>query len=437
MSSHLPARKLGLLSAVALGIGGMMGAGLYTLIGLAATTAGPWVPVAFLIAGFAASFSVYSYAKMGSAFPSSGGAASFINAQFGRSVVSGGVNIFQYISYLIATALYAAGFADYVGALMGAEAPQWMLKLIGPAVVAVFAVINILGSSLVGKAETYIIIVEVVILVVFLIYGLFHANPSAFLASDHQGSLLGIVTASGLLYVTYQGFGVIANASSEMANPGKQVPQAMFISLVVVAIIYLAVSTLTMFLLPDASLTKDSGHVLADAGQVLAGRLGFVVISIAAIAATASAVNATIFASANVGEYLARVKQAPKFFGNKLGGKVPVSLLISAAVIMVLVFVFPLSAVGQMTSLAFLLIYGVVSWGHLKVRAQTGAKAWPLYTAIIINAIMFVVLLFDAITTGPIAAWITLIVAIVGSFIYAWQVAGRKNRRQAVSLDPT
>jgi amino acid transporter len=427
MSTTAPARKLGLLSAVALGIGGMMGAGLYTLIGLAATTAGPWVPVAFLIAAFAASFSVYSYAKMGAAFPSSGGAASFIIVQFGHSVTSGGVNVFQYISYLIATSLYAAGFADYVGALLGSDVPSWILSLIGPAVVAVFALINILGSALVGKAETYIIIVEVVILAAFLIYGLFHADPSVFLAGDNKGSLLGILTASGLLYVTYQGFGVITNASSQMANPKKLVPQAMFIALIVVAFIYLAVSSLTVVLLPDSSLTKDSGHVLADAGQVLAGRLGFVVISIAAIMATASAVNATIFASSNVGAYLAEVKQVPKFFGAKLGGKVPVALLISAVVIMVLVWVFPLSAVGQMTSLAFLLIFGLVSWGHLRVRAQTGAKAWPLYAAIVINAIMFSVLLFDAVTTGPTAAWVTLIVAIVGSFVYAAVAAARRK----------
>lgn len=416
-----PIRKVSLLSASALGVGGMMGAGLYTLLGLAATTTGPWLPMAFLIAGFAAIFSVYSYAKMGAAFPSSGGPANFILKQFGSSITSGGVNVFQYISYLIATALYAAGFSEYVATLFGSSLPEWAPRLIGPAVIVLFAAINILGSQLVGKAETYIVAVELVILVGFMVFGFFKADFSNVTAGgSNSASFIGILTASGLLYVTYQGFGVVANASDSMPTPKKELPRAMFIALAIVAAIYLTVSSLVVLLLPQTQIVADAGHVLADAGQAVAGRLGFVLVSGAAILATASAVNATIFAASNIGGYLAQNNQLPLVFQHKLGGKLPVSLLISAVVIIVLVVFFPLSAVGQMTSLAFLFVYGVVSFGHLKLRAQTGARAWPLVTAIVINAVMFVALLIDAISTGPAASWVVLIVALLGSFVYAW-----------------
>src|SRR3954464_3821128 len=115
-------------SATAIGVGGMMGAGLYTLVGLAAGTAGAWVPVAFLVGGVVAVFSVYSYAKLGACFPSRGGAAQFLIRCFGDGVIAGGLNVFQFLGWIIAMALYANGFAGYVRALLPWETPAWSAK---------------------------------------------------------------------------------------------------------------------------------------------------------------------------------------------------------------------------------------------------------------------------------------------------------------------
>ena len=100
-------------SATAIGVGGMMGAGLYTLVGLASTTAGVWVPMAFLVGGAVTVFSVYSYAKLGAKYPSRGGAAQFLIRCFGDGVIAGGLNVFQFLGWIIAMALYCAGFAGY------------------------------------------------------------------------------------------------------------------------------------------------------------------------------------------------------------------------------------------------------------------------------------------------------------------------------------
>jgi amino acid transporter len=113
-----------------------------------------------------------------------------------------------------------------------------------------------------------------------------------------------------------------------------------------------------------------------------------------------------------------------------LGGK-PVALLFSAVAVVLLVLFFPLNAVGQMTSLAFLVIYGAVSLGHLRLRAQTKARAWPLWTAVIVNAALFLALLADAVRTGPPSTWITLVAALVGSFAFeAWY---RRRHHPSVS----
>jgi len=101
----------GVILSPAIGVGGMMGAGLYTLIGLASTTAGVWVPLAFLVGGAVSVFSVYSYAKLSARYPSRGGAAQFLIRCFGDGVIAGGLNVFQFLGWIIAMALYCAGFA--------------------------------------------------------------------------------------------------------------------------------------------------------------------------------------------------------------------------------------------------------------------------------------------------------------------------------------
>lgn len=409
---------LGLVAAAALGVGGMMGAGLYTLLGFAATNAGVWLPVAFIIAGAAAVFSVYSYAKLGAEFPSTGGAAQFIRVGLGRGAVSGGVNVFQYVAYLIATSLYAAGFAEYVRALAGGGIPTWAVKAVGVSVVVVFAVINLAGSRLVGRAESVIIAIEAAILLGFVVLGLFKAQPDRLTSAASPG-VAGVITGAALLYVTYQGFGVDANASGEMRNPRRELPRAMFSALAIVAVIYIVVSTLVVLLVPLNTIIADSGHVLADAGEAVAGRAGFVIISAAALLATGSAVNATIFAASKIGSDLARHNQLPAEMAKKRHRKIPVSLMVSAAVVILLVLFFPLAAVGQMTSLAFLVVYGAVSAGHLRIRSQTGARRWPLVLAVAINGILFVVLLGNSIKTGPAASWLTLLAAFLGSFLFA------------------
>lgn len=131
-----------------------MSAGLFSLLGTASAHAGTHIPLAFLLGAIAASFSVYSYAKLGATFPSSGGAATFTIMSFGPGIISGGLNIFQYIAYLIAAALYAAGFSEYANTLLGGHLSPLEVKLIGAGIVILCAGINLLGTSIVGKVET-------------------------------------------------------------------------------------------------------------------------------------------------------------------------------------------------------------------------------------------------------------------------------------------
>lgn len=426
-SQTAPKANITLVSAAAMGVGGMMGAGLYTLLGLAAGSTGSLLPFAFLLAGFAAAFSVYSYSKLGAKYPSRGGAAQFLLEEFGQGITSGGLNVFQYIAYVIATALYAAGFAEYVGVVVGGDQPSWLSKAIGAGVVILFTVVNMVGTKLVGRAETLIIGIESAILVAFVVVGAGKADFGQVLGGEHPGGAIGVLTGAALLYVTYQGFGVVTNTSGEMLHPNKELPRAMFSALSIVAVVYLVVSTLVVGLVSVSQMEQDAGHVLADAGQAAIGHIGFLVISAAAILATASAVNATIFAASNIGYDVAQNKQISVSLTRTVWRSAPVALFVSGALTVAFVLFFPLSAVGQMTSLAFLVVYGAVSYGHLRLRKQTGAKAWPLWTAVVLNSALFVALLIDAVRSGSPATWITLLVALFGSFVFEFFFRRRED----------
>ncbi|MDT5013635.1 MAG: hypothetical protein QOH57_5252, partial [Mycobacterium sp.] len=354
-------------SATAIGVGGMMGAGLYTLVGLAAGTAGVWLPVSFLVGGVVAVFSVYSYAKLGASFPSRGGAAQFLIRCFGDGVIAGGLNVFQFLGWIISMALYANGFAGYIRALLPWHTPSWSDKAIGVGLIVAIVAVNLVGSKLVGRAETVVIAVELAILVVFVVLGLTKADPGRLDAGAHQGAL-GVLFAAGLLFVTYEGFGVVTNSAGEMRQPARQLPRAMYLSLAIVVVIYVLVSAVIVMTLSLNDIEANAGHVLSESGRAILGQTGFVVICAAALLATASGVNATMFGDANLAYLVAKTGELPKNFARKVWAGGTEGLFVAAGLTAVFVVFFPLSAVGQMASLAFLVIYATVSIGHFRVR---------------------------------------------------------------------
>ena len=390
-----------------------MGAGLYSLLGLASHHAGTHVPLAFLIGAIAASFSVYSYAKLGAAYPSSGGAATFTVMSFGPGIISGGLNLFQYIAYLIAAALYAAGFVEYANTLFGGDLAPVTLKLITVAIILICSFMNLLGTSLVGRAETLAIALVVISLLVFSAIGFHQADFKTF--TMEGGSIEGVAVAAGILYINFQGFGVVTNSSSAMRKPQKELPLAMFSALILVTIAYLLVSGAVVLLMPLSAIELHNGHVLAQAAKMVAGKLGFTVISISALLACAAAVNATIFAASNIAADLAQKNEVSNILGKSVLTNNVRALTISSVGVIILALIFPLNEVGQMASLSFLLVYAAITYGHIRIHKKTGANPKYLWCAIAINVILFTALFMNILKTATSSA-IALVIALIGSF---------------------
>ena len=189
----------------------------------------------------------------------------------------------------------------------------------------------------------------------------------------------------------------------------------MFSALILFTVAYLAVSIAVVLLMPLNSIQLHNGHVLADAAQIVAGKLGFMVISISALLACAAAVNATIFAASNIAADVSRKKEVSNALGESVLKNQIRALTVSSAGVIALALIFPLSEVGQMASLAFLLVYAAITYGHIRIHQQTGANPKILWCAIVINLSLFTALFMSTIQTSPSSA-IALLIALLASF---------------------
>jgi amino acid transporter len=159
-------RGLGLAAAVSIGVGGMIGAGIFSILGVVAGVSGTALPVSFVIGGVVSLLAAYSYVKLGVRYPSVGGASQFLVEEFGDGLFSGALNIFQYFAYIIAIALYAHGFAGYALTFFPGGTPSWIEEALAMGIVVLFTLVNFLGSRIMGRAETVIVAIKVGILVV-------------------------------------------------------------------------------------------------------------------------------------------------------------------------------------------------------------------------------------------------------------------------------
>ena len=324
-----------------------------------------------------AAFSVYSYSKLGMKYPDRGGAAKFLLKEFGEGLLAGGMHVFQYIGWIIAMASYATGFAEYACQLLGKSSSGWLGKAISIGIVIVVVAINIMGSKQVARAQMAIIAFELLILLSFVAVGLTKLHVPT-ITSSNSGNIVGILSAAGLLYVTYEGFGVVTNAAGSMVNPKKQLPQALFFSLGIVMVIYIVASVVVMMTLGVQCAVANQGHVLATAGKLVLGNSG---------------------------------------------------LFITSLIVCIFVVLFPLSAVGEMASLAFLLVYAMVNLGHLRIAGQTGAKRWILICSVVLNLAMFALLFIQPILNHETLTWISVIALLIISFLVEldWRKKNKRN----------
>jgi len=424
--------QVGLVAAVSIGIGGMVGAGIFSILGVVAHAAGNAMWLAFAIGGVVALLSTYSYAKLGATFPSAGGATHFLVKSLGDGVLAGGLNLFMWAGYIISLALYATAFGGYAATFVTTAPSALLLKSLAVASVVLLTLVNAFGATFMGRWETVIVAVKVAILVLFAAVGLCFIRPG-YLSPELWPETKSVLFGAGVLFIGYEGFGLITNAAADMREPRKLLPRSLYISVILVIVLYLAVSLTVTGNLSDYEIEQSKDYALAEAAKPFLGQFGFRLIAIAALFSTASAINATLFGSANVCYMIARDGELPAGLSRTEWKDATGGLLLTAALVVVVMLIFDLSGIAMMGSAAFLLIYAAVNAGHLKVRDQTRASAIVVWLSLLTCLAMFAFLCVYTYQEQP-RAIAALILTAAASFAAEWAYrrwTGRRITEQA------
>ena len=420
-------RSIGLLGAISIGIGGMVGGGIFAVLGEAVSLAHGATAVAFAIAGLVAILTAYSYAKLSVAYPSEGGTVTFIDKAFGDNVLSGSVNLMLWLSYLVTISLYATAFA-YYGETFFTQKSVWLHHGLITAAIIVPALINLVSASFVGKSETVIVVLKVSILVLVIVAGASHVDPAR-MSPEHWGTPLSIVTAGMIIFVAYEGFELIANSAEEIIKPAKNLPRAFYASVIIVIALYVLISIITVGSVPEEALMKAKDYALAIAAEPSLGHAGFVLVAAAALLSTFSAINATIYGNARLGYIIAKYGMLPKALmdEDKRSGVPFKGVLYTTVLSLLLANSIDLTQIAIIGSAGFLLIFFIVNISAYRLHTTIGASRTVLMTSSILTLLALSTLLLHTYRTNPDAIMIFMgfiIISGIFELIYGRYVRG-------------
>jgi amino acid transporter len=362
---------IGLWGAVAIGIGGMVGGGIFAVLGVVATDAGGGAAMAFLLAGAVALLTAISYARLSVSFPSRGGSVVFVDRVFGIGVATGTLNSLLWFGYLVTLSLYAVAFGNYAATFLSTDPPALLLHGLNSIGIVVPTGLNLFGASIVAKTETAVVVIKLLMLAVV---GTFAATTiqSSRLALSTWPSLPVIAGAGMLVFVAYEGFELIANSAEDVRKPSWTLPMAFYVSVGVVIVLYVAIALVTVGSLSPGQIRSSADFALAEAAQSSLGQAGFRIVAASAVLATLSAINATLYGTARLSYSIATEGELPVALERRVWSE-PVGLLISAAAALLLANLLDLSEISSVASAVFLVVFGAVNAAALKAHREIGS----------------------------------------------------------------
>ncbi|NBB72397.1 MAG: amino acid permease [Bacteroidetes bacterium] len=425
-----PAASLSLLDATMVGMGAMIGAGIFVLTGLAADISGPGALLVFVLNGVVTTFTGLSYAELASAIPKSGGGYAFVREIFSDwiSFLMGWMLGF---AYMIAGALYALGFASnfvefvhiYLPAFPGGATMHVIYALL---VIVGLIALNAVSTEASGGAETVVTIIKIIILLIFAGFGLAVVQPDAFQPLfPEQKTGWSLLPAMGLTFIAFEGYDLITTVTEEVENPRENIPKAIFISLIATVAVYLLVVFVAIGTLGADELAAAGETGIAEAATSFMPQIpllggGGSLVVFGAVFSTVSALNAVVLASSRVLFAMGRENQLPAPLG-KISAKygTPFWAILASAVVMLVSVVFlPIEQVGRVSSLFFLISFVVVNLSVIRLRQERPNMQrpfeMPLYPyvpalGILLNGILAYYLLREDVVTLLVGlGWIAL-----------------------------
>ncbi len=412
---HTSKKPIGFWSAVSMGIGAMVGAGIFALLGEASAISGSAVYISFIIGGIIALFSGYSLGKLGAHYPSSGGIIEYLSQSYGVGFFTGTMGIMLYFSAIVSLSLIAKAFGNYAVTFLPAnEVSQLWHHIFSVGIIVLFVLINLRGAKDVAIWERVTVAIKFFVLALLSIAGIVYLNPTL-LSPSYYPPVNDIFFSLAITFFAFEGFRVITNTAEDMPNPQKTLPRAMMTSILLVMILYVAISFAVFGNLPVEKVIAAKDFALAEAALPIFGHIGFSIVAITALIATASAINANLYSVTNVTYQLAKDGELPAKFGKPIGHSRE-GLIISGVLIIILSLLFNLSEIAAIGSISILFVHTVTHIGHLKIISKTGASKFLVFIAAMLSFIAMILALIYVSKTSHSILYILLGFVLLASF---------------------
>ncbi|MCG8183069.1 APC family permease [Tenacibaculum piscium] len=383
-------KSLGLAELIAIALGGMVGGGIFTILGISVAMIGNLTPIAIIIGGLIATLAAYSYVKLGVYYKDEGATYSFykrtyLNSDFSASAI-GWFIIFGYISTL---ALYAYTFSSYAISSTAFADNIWARKAIAIGVIGLFSLINIWSVNGMGKIEDLMVYTKLIILGIISVVLMQNGTTdfSTFIdnmALDAQNSgVFSILIVASLTFVSYEGFQLVIHAMDEMKNPEKNIPRAIYSAIFLAVLIYVVISLGALFAISTEDLIKDKEYALASGAGKILGNTGTNLVILGAILASSSAVSGTIFGASRLMSVIAKDGYFPKFISIRKNNSPQNAIITLACLASFLVILGGLELILEFGSITFLLVSLLMAIANFKIRDKTNSSTFLTILAII------------------------------------------------------
>ena len=427
-------RVLGVYELIAIAVGGMVGGGIFTVLGISVSLVGAYTPIAIAVGGLIAMLAAYNYVKLGVYFKDEGATYSFYKKTFPQTPFAASLIgwwvIFGYISTL---ALYAYTFSSYSISSFSFAHNELLRKAIAGFIIAVFAFINIWSVKGMGKVEDLMVYTKMVILGIISIALILHSDTTlpVLFKSNHDITLFSILIVSSLTFVAYEGFQLVINAVNEMKNPDINIPRAIYGAIMLVILIYVIISLGAVLSIPFKEIVDNKEYALAAGAKDIMGNLGANLVIAGALLATSSAISGTLFGSSRQVSVIAQDGYFPSFLAIRKNS-IPVYAIIAMSLLAFgLIAIGNLEVILEFGSITFIFVSWLMALANLKIREKTNSSLTIIIVSLVglfIGASLIVYYEFNSDIMQIYSTCIIYIVLTIGAWLYSkFEKKGKKN----------
>lgn len=412
--SEYKKNSLTLIGAISLGTGVMIGAGIFSLLGQVAEFSGRLFPFMFIFGGIVTGFSAYSYIKLSNEFPSSGGIATFLIKEYGKTSLSVSAAMLMVFSMIINQSFVGRTFGTYILQLFDSEGLEFLVPLLGVGLLGFAFLVNILSNQFIQTFSSVISLLKVIGLCVFaiaILWGVgFTFTPAEISNEVSVPSISSYIAAIALTMIAFKGFTTITNVGSEVINPNKNVGRAIIISIMISLLVYVLLAWAVSSNLPLEDIIKSKDYALAEAARPTFGKIGVWFTVIIAIFSTVSGVIASVFAVSRMLAMLSEMELIPHKHLGMPGSIQKHTLVYTIVVGMTVTIFFDLSRIASIGTILYLVMDMIVHWGLLKnLRNRVKANSFIVFTALAMDATILSVFVWVKATTDVLVVIISII----------------------------